>query len=184
MAVGVVLCCALIGDPPVKKNQNLIEVEAAAENPEAAAAEAVASYDPTKDFRVWQRVAEVWRQQSQELVEIAEGLSADGRPAGEIAKRLRKEFEDRSKQDPSWFTEAAEQFTKLAHEWAACQASSQRTAGLYAQLEELQRERAAAVERAAELDRQNRLREAAELEARAAELREGRPSMKSSYLAR
>lgn len=169
----------------MKKNGlAFVETEAAAENPEAAAAEAVAEYDPKRDFRVWQRVAEVWRQQSQELVEIAEGLSADGRPAGEIARRLRKEFEDRSKQDPSWFTEAANEFRKLAHEWAAGQASSQRTAGLYAQLEELQRARAAAVERAAEQDRQNRLREAEQLEAKAAELREGRPSMTSSYLAR
>ena len=158
------------------------EVEASEENPEAAAAEAVASYDPTKDFRVWQRVAEVWRLQCAELTEIAEGLASDNRPAGEVAKRLRAELDGRVKQD--FFAEAANEFRKLASEWAAGQASSQRTAGLYAQLKELQRERAAAVERAAELDRQNRERQAAELEARAAELREGRPSMKSSYLAR
>lgn len=168
----------------MKKNGlAFVETEAAAENPEAAAAAAVASYDPTRDFRVWQRVAEVWRLQCLELVEIAEGLASDNRPAGEIARRLRKEFEDRSKQDPSWFAEAAEQFTKLAHEWAACQVSSRRTTELHRQLDELQRERAAAVARAAEQDRLNRLREAEQLEARAAELREG-PSRVSSFLAR
>lgn len=166
----------------MKKNQNLIEVEAAAENPEAAAAEAVASYDPTKDFRVWQRVAEVWRLQCAELVEVSEGLSADGRPAGEIARRLRAELDGRVKQD--FFAEAANEFRKLAHEWAACQVSAGRTAGLYAQLDELQRERAAAIERAAERDRLNRLREAEQLEARAAELRSGPQGRTTSYLAR
>jgi hypothetical protein len=167
------------------KKQNLIEVGAEpVPDPEAAAAEAVASYDPTKDFRIWRQVCEVWRLQCAELVEIAEGLSADNRPAGEIARRLRKEFEDRSKQDPSWFAEAANEFRKLASEWAAGQVSAGRTAGLYAQMQELHRERAAAIERAAEQDRLNRLREAEQLEARAAELRQGRPSMKSSYLAR
>ncbi len=167
----------------MKKNGlAFVETEAAAENPEAAAAAAVAEYDPTKDFRVWQRVAEVWRLQCAELVEVAEGLASDNRPAGEISKRLRAELDGRVKQD--FFAEAANEFRKLASEWAAGQASSQRTAGLYAQLEELQRERAAAVARAAEQGRLNRLREAEELEARAAELREGRPSMKSSYLAR
>jgi hypothetical protein len=167
------------------KKQNLIEVDVeTVPDPEAAAAAAVASYDPTKDFRVWQRVAEVWRQQCSELVEVAEGLSSDNRPAGEIARRLRSELEGRLRQDPSWFTEAANEFRKLASEWAACQVSSQRTAGLYAQLAELQRERQAAVERARLQDQRNREAKALELEREASELRKGPQNRTTSFLAR
>ena len=157
------------------------EVEVAAENPEAAAAAAVALYDPQTDFRVWRQLAEVWRQQCSELCEIAAGLASDGRPAGEIARRLRTDLESRAKQD--FFEEAAAKFSKLASEWAAGQKSDALTKSLNRQIEALEAERRAAAEANARKDEANRLARAADLERQAAALREG-PSRVSSYLAR
>ncbi|HBC61442.1 MAG TPA: hypothetical protein DC058_09510 [Planctomycetaceae bacterium] len=173
----------------VKKSQNVIECgdpdsEQGPIDPEQAAKIAVQAYDPSEDPRLWRAVAGMWRAVCSEFVDVACGYASDGRPASEIAARLQKELADRLQQESNAAGEFREQFRRTAAEWVVRRRSDVVTADMHRQMMELHREREAAAERAVEQDRQNRERQAAELEAKAAELRGGRPSMKSSYLAR
>lgn len=155
--------------------------ELAFDDPAAVAAEAVRAYNPETDFRVWRKVAEAWRSQAAELCEICEGLSADGRPAAEISRRLKSEFASRSLQD--FFGEASNEFAKLASEFVLNERSNEKTAQLHRAIEEKQRARAAAAAENAEREQRNREARAAELEREAERLRTG-PSGISSFLAR
>lgn len=160
------------------------EEEASEENPEAAAATAVSEYDPEQDPRFWQSMAGMWRSVCCEFVDIASGYSSDGRPANEIAARLQKELADRIQQESNAAGEFREQFQKTAAEWVARRRSDVVTADVAAQMRELDRERQAAAVRARLQDQENRERQAAELEAKAAALRQGPQNRTTSFLAR
>jgi hypothetical protein len=154
------------------------------DDPEQAAKIAVQAYDPSEDPRLWKAMSDMWKSVCVEFVDVACGYAGDGRPANEIAARLQKELADRIAQENSSFAEFKQQFQRTAAEWLVRRRSDVVTADMRQQMMELDRERQAAVARAAERDRESRERQAAELERQAAELRSGPQSRTTSYLAR
>lgn len=172
----------------VKKSQNVIECgdpdsEQGPIDPEQAAKLAVRAYVPAEDFRLWKAMSDMWKSVCVEFADIAAGYSADGKPH-EIAARLQRELQDRIAQENSSFAEFRNQFQRTAAEWLVRRRSDVVTADMRRQMTELDRERQAAVERAAEQDQKNREAKAAELERQAAALRSGPQSRTTSFLAR
>jgi hypothetical protein len=169
-----------------RTSQNLVEYgeQEQVVDPEQAAKIAVQEYDPSEDPRLWRAMTGMWRSVCSEFADIASGYASDGRSCSDLASRLQKELLDRIAQESNTAGEFREEFRKTAFEWLERRRSDVVTADMNAQLQELDRERQAAAERARQQDQRNREAKAAELERQAAALRQGPQSRTTSYLAR
>jgi hypothetical protein len=153
----------------------------AAAEANAKAKQAVQGYCPQRDYRVWQRLAGIWRQSLHDACEIASGLANDGRLA-ELPGRLQRMLQERLEQEPGEVESAIAEFSKAAREHFQADAHHDYTRQVAEQIETLERSRAEA--REANLQRERELREqrAAELEREAERLRQG-PVRPASFIA-
>jgi len=79
-------------------------------------AAAVESYDPSKDFGIWQELANFWRNVASEFLELAVGYRDPNLGTVALCGRLRTELALRDEQQLAIIKEAKIKFRKLAGE--------------------------------------------------------------------
>ncbi|MGV2336786.1 MAG UNVERIFIED_CONTAM: hypothetical protein LVR18_22700 [Planctomycetaceae bacterium] len=108
---------------------------------------------------------------------MSEGKASDGRPAGEIAKELRRILDIQLTNEPRAIQFAAEDAARRVDEWVARLASREAADCLQAERDELERHKEQSRAESIRRELAERERQARELEARAEKLREPpRPS--------